>query len=75
MSAETRTLRARKAAISRHHPGRDLSDIDDERLIARVREVVDQLPPLPAEAAQRVADILKSVHIRHEPAASESAAS
>jgi hypothetical protein len=61
-SPAARTLSARVAAIARHHPDRDLADLQRDLRAARleeyVRELVDSAPPLTAEQRDRLAVLL-----------------
>jgi hypothetical protein len=68
LSAETRTLRARKAGLARQHGrGYDFSKVDEERLLARAREIAAGLPPISTETADKIAAIFHNA-VRREVA-------
>lgn len=58
MTAEQRTARARKAALTRHHPDKTPDEARREITDRAIEAAVAQWPPLTAEQRQRLAVLL-----------------
>lgn len=69
ISPEGRTLRARVAALTRHHPDNPEVAAEGRRVLAiarveaRIAAAVQDAPPLPADLQRRLIELIRSVPV------------